>query len=737
MKRLLALILILVGLSQAAFGVAATDATPIPKYNTAYRVTFPIFKNDGTLISGATGMDTQVSLDAGNFAAATVTKPVEIQSTGIYYQDLSAAEMKSSTTAFYVKVTSTGAVIPVVTLYPSKNTTELASADASGRVDVGLILGTAPTEVAGGDLAANISKGFGILTAGWKWTGADINQTGDTYGALTGNAVALVVKSLALGATTITNAGGVGLTILGSTTGASITGTATSGLDLVATKGVGLHVSSADGDGAHVHGGGAAGYGIYVDCTGGLDAVALVGSEVSLSNALSLTGGGAASLFITAGAVNGSGVSVKGNDNGAALLLTGGATGNGLTAKGGSTSGHGIGASATDGDGIQAVGKGTGYDINADIQGALSGAVGSMTDNGASLSKIPTQAANVTQLMGEALTQNAAKDMATNFSAAFGIATAGWKWTGASVNQGADSNVILAKFGFTGTSPYFVKADAQYVGGNANAAAAKGCFPADVATWLSKPVYTNSDGYPQVDVALLKGKAITTLADGYFPATLGNIAGQGGGTMTLTFGTAPIVDLVDAPNAKAVTAIQKGLSTFDYTTNKVIGSLVDKVTTTDSIAATGLDLILKTATFSQALAAANWEYSTAAIVGAGLAGTQLNAAATGGSLTKEAIGTYLDASSNLKFLTAAPATATALTTLQGTATKLETMLEANGLTYSFTTGAMKNVAVEGVGDWTAAERKQMRQALGITGDAANTTGTGIVDKLLKLIQGGR
>ena len=98
------------------------------------------------------------------------------------------------------------------------------------------------------------------------------------------------------------------------------------------------------------------------------------------------------------------------------------------------------------------------------------------------------------------------------------------------------------------------------------------------------------------------------------------------------------VDLVDAPNAKAVTAIQKGLSTFDYTTNKVIGSLVDKVTTTDSIAATGLDLILKTATFSQAIAAATWEYNIAAIVGANLAGTQLNlAAAGGGGLTAQQV----------------------------------------------------------------------------------------------------
>ena len=97
--------------------MASTDAKPWPVKNEALRVTFPIFKNDGTLITGATGLDSEVSKDGAAFADCT-NEATEIGSTGIYYLDLTSTEMNADTVAVQVKTTSTGAVPPVLVMYP-------------------------------------------------------------------------------------------------------------------------------------------------------------------------------------------------------------------------------------------------------------------------------------------------------------------------------------------------------------------------------------------------------------------------------------------------------------------------------------------------------------------------------------------------------------------------------------------------------------------------------------------
>ena len=48
--------------------MASTDAKPVPQKNVAYRVTFPILDADGDLVTGATGLDSEVSKDGGTFA---------------------------------------------------------------------------------------------------------------------------------------------------------------------------------------------------------------------------------------------------------------------------------------------------------------------------------------------------------------------------------------------------------------------------------------------------------------------------------------------------------------------------------------------------------------------------------------------------------------------------------------------------------------------------------------------
>lgn len=98
--------------------MAATDAVPIPMRNVAYRVTFPIFDADGDLVTGATGLDSEVSLDAQYFADCTHEAGEIDTSSGMYYLDLEAAEMNANTVAIIVKTTSTGAKTTPIVLYP-------------------------------------------------------------------------------------------------------------------------------------------------------------------------------------------------------------------------------------------------------------------------------------------------------------------------------------------------------------------------------------------------------------------------------------------------------------------------------------------------------------------------------------------------------------------------------------------------------------------------------------------
>lgn len=98
--------------------MATTDATPNPVKNQAFRFTFPIHKNDGTLITGATGLDSEVSKDAGTQADCTNEATEIATSTGVYYLDLTATEMNADTVAVTVKTTSTGAVIDTYVFYP-------------------------------------------------------------------------------------------------------------------------------------------------------------------------------------------------------------------------------------------------------------------------------------------------------------------------------------------------------------------------------------------------------------------------------------------------------------------------------------------------------------------------------------------------------------------------------------------------------------------------------------------
>lgn len=100
--------------------MASTDAIPVPKKNTAFRVIFPIFDADGDLVTGATGLDSEVSKDQGTFADCT-NEAIEIATaSGMYYLDLTSTEMNADCVAVIVKTTSSGAKTTPIVLYPQE-----------------------------------------------------------------------------------------------------------------------------------------------------------------------------------------------------------------------------------------------------------------------------------------------------------------------------------------------------------------------------------------------------------------------------------------------------------------------------------------------------------------------------------------------------------------------------------------------------------------------------------------
>ena len=100
--------------------MASTDAVPIPKKNVAFRVTFPILDADGDLVTGATGLDSEVSKDAGTFADCTNEATEIATNSGVYYLDVTSTEMNADTVAIIVKTTSVGAKTTTIVLYPEE-----------------------------------------------------------------------------------------------------------------------------------------------------------------------------------------------------------------------------------------------------------------------------------------------------------------------------------------------------------------------------------------------------------------------------------------------------------------------------------------------------------------------------------------------------------------------------------------------------------------------------------------
>ena len=100
--------------------MSSTDALPIPRKNAAYRVVFHGLKNDGTLITSGTGMDSEISKDQGTFADCTNEATEIATNSGIYYLDLTGTEMNADNVTVKVTWTNTNAIPQVISLYPEE-----------------------------------------------------------------------------------------------------------------------------------------------------------------------------------------------------------------------------------------------------------------------------------------------------------------------------------------------------------------------------------------------------------------------------------------------------------------------------------------------------------------------------------------------------------------------------------------------------------------------------------------
>lgn len=96
------------------------DAHEEPIYGAHYRVVFPMLDADGDLVAGATTPDSEVSIDQGTFADCTNEATEIATNSGMYYLDLTGAEMTGKCIAVIVKSATAGMKTTPLTFYPKR-----------------------------------------------------------------------------------------------------------------------------------------------------------------------------------------------------------------------------------------------------------------------------------------------------------------------------------------------------------------------------------------------------------------------------------------------------------------------------------------------------------------------------------------------------------------------------------------------------------------------------------------
>jgi len=93
------------------------NVLPYPIYGLPYTISFPILDADGDPVSGAAGLDSEISKN-GDTPADCTNEAAEIGSSGTYYLTLTGTEMSCQCATICVKTSTSGAKTTVLTLYP-------------------------------------------------------------------------------------------------------------------------------------------------------------------------------------------------------------------------------------------------------------------------------------------------------------------------------------------------------------------------------------------------------------------------------------------------------------------------------------------------------------------------------------------------------------------------------------------------------------------------------------------
>jgi len=95
--------------------MAYAGGYPVKK-NTEFLLVFPIYDADGDLVTGATGLDSEVSKDGAGFNDCD-NEATEIGASGIYKLTLTATEMNADIVALITETTTTGAKTTSTIIY--------------------------------------------------------------------------------------------------------------------------------------------------------------------------------------------------------------------------------------------------------------------------------------------------------------------------------------------------------------------------------------------------------------------------------------------------------------------------------------------------------------------------------------------------------------------------------------------------------------------------------------------
>ncbi len=96
------------------------NAMPFPVRLFPWTVVFPILDADGDLVTGAAGLDSEISKNGDTFTDCTNEATEIATSSGMYYLTLTASEMTCDVAAIIVKTSTSGAKTTPIVLYPKK-----------------------------------------------------------------------------------------------------------------------------------------------------------------------------------------------------------------------------------------------------------------------------------------------------------------------------------------------------------------------------------------------------------------------------------------------------------------------------------------------------------------------------------------------------------------------------------------------------------------------------------------